>query len=180
MIEWIEVRDEYGDWLWKQQDSLCHKLRVSAAYHSRRERFFDLAERWFQAFAALSATAAFAQIAGDPMKDAPARWFALCAAVASIRLIFNSTWKRHVPGCLRAAVLSDAALEAEVRVRAQAHGIIARNASFSWWDGSVCPRIAFMDSQGRAVASENPEHSLGDDHVFIGADHAHLCWACIG
>lgn len=80
-------------------------------------------------------------------------------AVASIRLVCNSTWKRHVPGCLRAAVLADPSLEARVRASAEAHGIIARNASFSWWDGSVCPRIALMDRQGRAVASENRPRS---------------------
>ena len=31
----------------------------------------------------------------------------------------------------------------------------AQNAKFSWWDTTICPRIALLDSEGRAVACEN-------------------------
>jgi len=68
-------------WLWKQQDGLTHRVRVSVAYHGKRERFFAILERVFQALAALAATSAFADFVG---KGETAKWFALVAAVASI------------------------------------------------------------------------------------------------
>ncbi|HEY3321160.1 MAG TPA: discoidin domain-containing protein [Planctomycetota bacterium] len=77
------------------------------------------------------------------------------ATELSVQLICRSQWGQHVPGCVCAAVLSDASIEADVRSVAQAQLLAAKNAKFSWWDTSRCPRIALMDSQGRAVACEN-------------------------
>jgi hypothetical protein len=73
----------------------------------------------------------------------------------SIQLLCLSNSKQHIPGCVRAASLSDASTEAAVRAGAEAEQVGALNAKFSWWDTSICPRIALMDSQGRGVACEN-------------------------
>jgi hypothetical protein len=92
-------------WLWNQQDDLEHRICLSAAYHGRKERFFNIWERLFQAAAALSATAAFADLAG---KDTPiAKWFALAAAVASIiPLVFNLAGNAQRHGQLKAGFKS--------------------------------------------------------------------------
>lgn len=73
----------------------------------------------------------------------------------SVQLICRSRWDRHVPGCLRAAVLSDATLDSDIQRVCKAQMENAQNSRFSWWDMTYCPRIALMDSQGRAVTCEN-------------------------
>jgi hypothetical protein len=87
--------DRRGDWTWNEQDTLTYRACVSAAYHGRRERAFNVMERVFQAFTAIAATAAFADITG---KGDLARWFALAAAIASILPLvfgFASNAQRH-------------------------------------------------------------------------------------
>ena len=78
-------------------------------------------------------------------------------AATSIKVTLTSKtpWPQHVPGCLRAAVLADAQLAAAVVRIADATAIAANNAAFSWWDGGICPRIALLDSEGRAIAAES-------------------------
>lgn len=74
--------DKRSTWLWAQQDSLTHHVRVTVAYHGKRERFYAVLERMFQAIAALTATSAFAKVVGEVSSSA--QWFALAAAIASI------------------------------------------------------------------------------------------------
>lgn len=96
--------DARGDWLWSEQDTLTYRACVSAAYHGRRERAFNVLERLFQAFTAVSATAAFADITG---KGDLARWFALAAAVASILpLVFGFATSAQRHGQLKAGFKS--------------------------------------------------------------------------
>lgn len=76
-------------------------------------------------------------------------------ALLNVRLVCRSQWGQHLPGCLRAAVLADEPLAETIVTVAAAQALAARNAKFSWWDRSYCPRIALMDSQGHAVAAEN-------------------------
>ncbi|MEI7946750.1 MAG: discoidin domain-containing protein [bacterium] len=73
----------------------------------------------------------------------------------SIQLFCLSGSKQHIPGCVRAASLNDTSTEAAVRSGAEAEQVGALNAKFSWWDTSICPRIALLDNQGRGVACEN-------------------------
>lgn len=73
----------------------------------------------------------------------------------TVRLICKSQYARHTPGCLRAAILPDDTIASEVKAVASAQLEAAKNAKFSWWDGTYCPRVALMDSQGRAIAAEN-------------------------
>jgi RNAse (barnase) inhibitor barstar len=88
-----------SDWLWTQQDTLTHRVRVSVAYHAKRERFFGVLERLSQALAAMAATSAFADIVG---KGENAKWFALGAAVASLLpLVFGFAEQARKHGQLK-------------------------------------------------------------------------------
>lgn len=73
----------------------------------------------------------------------------------TVRLLCRSPWGYHMPGCLRAAVLPDPGLGKDL---VQAVGVQlwkAKNSGYSWWDATYCPRVALLDSEGRAVACEN-------------------------
>jgi len=76
-------------------------------------------------------------------------------AELTVRLICRSQWGQHVPGCVRAAVLRAPALADDIARVAGAQGLKSKNRKFSWWDTTYCPRVALMDSEGRAVACEN-------------------------
>lgn len=76
------ISEARAQWLWDEQEALIHRVCVSAAYHGRRERFFNLWERFLQAFTAITATAAFADLS---VKDSTTtKWFLFLAAAASI------------------------------------------------------------------------------------------------
>jgi len=61
-----------------------------------------------------------------------------------VRLVCRSKWGQHVPGCVRAAVLTDPALADDVRRAGRAEQELAANRKFTWWDTSLCPRIALF------------------------------------
>ncbi len=78
-----------------------------------------------------------------------------------ITLACRSQWNNHVPACLRAALINDAPLAAALGRVADAQSLAARNATFTWWDGSRCPRIALTDDAGRAIAAlDTPRSDL--------------------
>jgi hypothetical protein len=70
-----------------------------------------------------------------------------------ISLVCNSQWNNHTPACFRAAVIDDAALAKALARVSDAERLAERNKTFTWWDGSRCPRVALMDSEGRAIAA---------------------------
>jgi len=72
-----------------------------------------------------------------------------------VSLVCHSQWPQHVPACLRAAVLDDSALAASLGHLADAQLVATKNATFTWWDGNHCPRVALVDAEGRAVAAED-------------------------
>lgn len=72
-----------------------------------------------------------------------------------VRLICRTQWGAHLPGCVSAAIIRNAEIEEDVRRVSRAQMELAKNRKFTWWDTSRCPRIALMDSTGRAVAAEN-------------------------
>ena len=72
----------------------------------------------------------------------------------TVRLICRTAWGQHVPGCVSAAMLSDQSIAGDVAMMSAAMIKSAKDAAFSWRDNTFCPRLALMDSQGRAVACE--------------------------
>jgi hypothetical protein len=76
-------------------------------------------------------------------------------------LTCKSQWAQHVPACLRAALLDDPPLASSVEAVVAAQALAAANASFTWWDGNRCPRVALVDSGGRAIAAlDTPRSDL--------------------
>jgi hypothetical protein len=73
----------------------------------------------------------------------------------AVRLVCRSQWSQHVPGCLRAAVLSEKQVGDDVRRVGLAQLEQQKNGKFSWWDTTHIPRVALMDGEGRAVACDN-------------------------
>jgi hypothetical protein len=76
-------------------------------------------------------------------------------AELTFKINCRSQWGQRVPGCLRAAVLLDKTLVTDVTAVVKAQIEQSKNQKFSWWDRTFCPRIALMDSKGRAVSCEN-------------------------
>lgn len=72
----------------------------------------------------------------------------------TVRLICRSQWGQHVPGCLRASIISDKLLAGDIVTVSAAQRLREKNNRFTWWDRTYCPRIALMDREGRAVACE--------------------------
>ncbi len=71
-------------------------------------------------------------------------------ASLTVRIISKTPWGQHVPGCIRAALLTAPALEAGIRTISE----IEANEGFGW-RGCTIPRVALMDGQGRPIASED-------------------------
>ena len=86
-------------WLFDKVMQLQKKTRICAAYHAKRERFYGIWERVFQAATALTATAAFADIAGN---GDTTKWWAVFAAAGSIiPLVFGFADRARLHGQLK-------------------------------------------------------------------------------
>ena len=72
-----------------------------------------------------------------------------------VRLVCQSQWGQHVPACLRATLLDDAPAAAGLTRVTAAQDLASRNNAFNWWDGGRCPRVALLDSEGRAIGAED-------------------------
>lgn len=82
-------------------------------------------------------------------------------AELKITLVGNSQWNQHIPACLRAAVFDDASFAKSLVRVSEAQRLAAKNAAFTWWDGNRCPRVALVDSEGRAIAAiDTPRSEL--------------------
>lgn len=82
-------------------------------------------------------------------------------ATVKARLICRSQWSQHVPACFRAAVIGTESTAQLVTRVTESERIARLNAAFTWWDSSKCPRVALVDSEGRAIAAEdNPRGNL--------------------
>ena len=76
-------------------------------------------------------------------------------ATLKVKLICRSQWGQHVPACLRAAVLADPPLAKTLVQVVDAQTLASNNTAFTWWDGNHCPRVALVDSEGRAIAADD-------------------------
>jgi hypothetical protein len=81
--------------LWDERWRLVCRLRLSALYHLKRERFFDNADRCIKAFAVIGGAAAVSQL----IADATAKlWIAaLVSVLSTVSLVFALSQKarRH-------------------------------------------------------------------------------------
>lgn len=72
---------------------------------------------------------------------------------------------------------------------AQAQALATRNAAFNWWDTSICPRVAVLESAGRAIAAdEKPRsgltpatlaarmHALRDQRMMVAKFPIYRSW----
>lgn len=97
-------------------------------------------------------------------------YLVLPKAVASqtqlnLRLICQTNWASHVPGCVRASLLADPILETAVLAATSTEDLKRRNSKFTW-RGDDIPRVALLDREGRAVASEDkPRIGLTPDRL---------------
>ncbi|MFO1491157.1 MAG: hypothetical protein U1F77_09000 [Kiritimatiellia bacterium] len=71
-----------------------------------------------------------------------------------VRLVCKAKWAQHLPGTLRATILDDARMAADVGAVGRADALGSMNRKFTW-RGDDVPRIALMDREGRHVASED-------------------------
>lgn len=73
----------------------------------------------------------------------------------TVRLINSSQWGQHSPGAVRACVLPDPELLANLRAIGAAQQAQYRNRGFTFAGWGKMPRLSLLDSQGRPVAA-NP------------------------
>lgn len=71
----------------------------------------------------------------------------------AVTLACKSPWPKHIPGSLSAAVVDDARLHDDISAVCQAQSLQFKNRN-AWLDPLHTPRVALMDSQGRAIAQE--------------------------
>lgn len=78
-----ELQFEY---LWQRRDTVLYKARLSALYHSKRERFLDLSDKFGKVVAILGSSAALWKIANPDVLA----WLLVPVAVwSSISLVFS-------------------------------------------------------------------------------------------
>ncbi|GAA5784881.1 hypothetical protein [Chitiniphilus shinanonensis] len=78
--------EELKDYLWKLRCKALYKAELSALYHQKRERFFEMSDKLTKAISLFGASAALAKLT-SPIALA---WFAGAIAVASaLSLVFG-------------------------------------------------------------------------------------------
>lgn len=83
--------DERLDYLWLQRSGLVHRVWLSSLYHSKRERFYDNADKAAKAFAAIGGAAAVASLLADP--DTRLFSAAAVSVVSTLSLVFSPAQK---------------------------------------------------------------------------------------
>lgn len=78
-----EQNDAYERWLWSRRFEAVYNMRVSVIYHLKRERWFDMLDRWCTLLTALSATAAV----GALLKEAEGATLAVALFTAVLSLL---------------------------------------------------------------------------------------------
>ncbi len=71
---------------WKRRSDLMYQTELSSLYHRKRERFFDLCDRFAKAVAIIGGSAAISRVADGPVLMVIA---ALIAATSAFSLVFS-------------------------------------------------------------------------------------------
>jgi hypothetical protein len=86
--------DEHA-YFWKLRHALLERIEISVRYHQKRERFFELFDKWVKVIAIIGGSVAFASLAlSDGMRKTVA---ALIALSSTLALVFGFTdrTKKH-------------------------------------------------------------------------------------
>ena len=86
--------EETEDHLWEQRYQILYRCRLSARYHRRRERFFDLMGRFATAIALFSGSAALAA-AGTPWAVQIAAVMVVFSTILSLVFGFSDKARQH-------------------------------------------------------------------------------------
>lgn len=70
----------------------------------------------------------------------------------TVRLVCKTQWNHHVPGCVRAALLSDAQTLEDVRAVAKAQVLQYRNRQCTFGIWGKMPQLSLLDANNRPVA----------------------------
>lgn len=95
MAEGTQSADDDSAALWAERWNVVHRLRLSALYHQKRERFFDTLDRLIKAFAVIGGAAAVSQLVAAPEAKL---WVAAAVSISStVSLVFALAQKarRH-------------------------------------------------------------------------------------
>jgi NaMN:DMB phosphoribosyltransferase len=87
------VNDE-ARYQWGRRDAVLQRAQISALYHRKRERAFDLADRLSKAVAVIGASAAFAAIGEPVFVKGMAAMIAITSAL-SLVFGFSERGRRH-------------------------------------------------------------------------------------
>lgn len=149
--------DKLGDWLWDRRHRLLFKVRLSVLYHLKRERYFDVADKWCSMLTAVAATAAVAAL----LKRVPD--FDLAAAIATavlalIPLVLNPAERARKHGQIAAdfrRLRADAERAGERWTEAQCDEFTGRALDIETTEPAALGALV-VDCQNQVTASVDP------------------------
>jgi hypothetical protein len=80
------MTDDKEQYLWKRRHSIVYRARLSSLYHRRRERFFELCDRWIKAIAVIGGASTMAKVLDQ---DALVLTGAIITVSSAIGLVFG-------------------------------------------------------------------------------------------
>lgn len=86
--------DERADYLWGKRHEVIYRAELSALYHQKRERFFELFDKLTKAASLIGGSAALWKI-GNPKMIAAAAVLITSSSALSLVLSFSERSKRH-------------------------------------------------------------------------------------
>lgn len=110
---------------WEKRHEILERIEITIRYHQKRERFFEVSDKWVKAFAIVGSTVAFANLAGDGLVRRTAA--AAIAITTTLSLVFGFTerTKKH-------AELARKFRELEARIRGRGETQFGETELASW------------------------------------------------
>lgn len=82
------------EYLWKRRHEILYRIELSALYHQKRERFFELCDKLAKAMAVIGGSAALANLGGASMVKVAAAIITVTSTL-SLVLGFSDRARRH-------------------------------------------------------------------------------------